>query len=312
MMKSPLMMGLLAIIFSLSLVACNDDDDVKTPNSEKTVFEIARDDSQFSTLTAALRRVKLDDVLNGAGPFTVFAPTNAAFTALGVDLATLSDAELSAILLYHVFVGATLRANDIQEGQTYIGTASNTGPGGSNLSALIEKTSAGVSVNGKVKVTQADVIGKNGVIHIIDAVLLPLDIVGHAQANANFSTLVGALGTATGGLVNVLSAAGPFTVFAPINQAFTAISATVAQLTPAQLAAVLTYHVTPGNVLARNLSNGQTVTTVQGETFKINIQGNSVTITDARENVVSVLLTDVQATNGVIHVLDKVLLPANL
>lgn len=312
MMKSPLMMGLLAIIFSLSLVACNDDDDVKTPNSEKTVFEIARDDSQFSTLTAALRRVKLDDVLNGAGPFTVFAPTNAAFTTLGVDLATLSDAELSAILLYHVFVGATLRANDIQEGQTYIGTASNTGPSGSNLSALIEKTSAGVSVNGKVKVTQADVIGKNGVIHIIDAVLLPLDIVGHAQANANFSTLVGALGTATGGLVNVLSAAGPFTVFAPINQAFTAISATVAQLTPAQLAAVLTYHVTSGNVLARNLSNGQTVTTVQGETFKINIQGNSVTITDARENVVSVLLTDVQATNGVIHVLDKVLLPANL
>ncbi|NJK84078.1 MAG: fasciclin domain-containing protein [Saprospiraceae bacterium] len=312
MMKSPLIIGLLMSMLTLSLVACDDDDDMKTPNSEKTVFQIAADDSQFSTLVDALRRVNLDEVLNGDGPFTVFAPTNAAFTALGVNLSTLSDDQLSAILLYHVFVGAGLKASDIQNGQTYIGTASNTGPNNSSLSALIEKTSTGVSLNGSIKVTQTDIIGKNGVIHVIDAVLQPLDLVGHAQANANFSTLVGALGTATGGLVDVLSATGPFTVFAPVNQAFTAISATVATLTPAQLASVLTYHVVAGNVRSSNLSNGQVVTTVQGETFTVNIQGNSVSITDAQNNRVNVLLTDVQATNGVIHVLDKVLLPENL
>jgi uncharacterized surface protein with fasciclin (FAS1) repeats len=299
------MLGLLAI----SSVACDDDDDVK-PNSEKTVAEIAADDTQFSTLVAALERVDLVEVLNGTGPFTVFAPTNAAFTALGVNLSTLSDDDLKEILLYHVFGGQAIKAADIPVGQTYLGTAANTGPGNTNLSLLVEPKNGSVILNGKVKVTTADIVGKNGVIHVIDGVLLPLDVVGHAAANSNFTELVGALGKASGGLVTVLQGTGPFTVFAPLNSAFQAISGTVATLSNDQLASVLTYHVVAGaNVRSNTLTNGQVVKTVNGQNFTINVQGGKVTIKDATGATANVVLTDVQATNGVIHVLDKVILP---
>lgn len=310
MLKSPLFLWFFLGMLAVSIVACDDDDDDVKPNTEKTVAEIAADDPQFSTLVAALERVDLVDVLNGDGPFTVFAPTNDAFTALGVNLSSLSDAELSEILLYHVFAGQAIKAADIPSGQTYLGTAANTGSGNTNLSLLVEPKSGTVTLNGNVKVTTADIVGKNGVIHVIDAVLLPLDVVGHAAANSNFSELVSALGAASGNLVSVLQGEGPFTVFAPLNSAFQAISSTVATLTDDQLAAVLTYHVVAGaNVRSTALTNGQVVSTVNGQTFTVNITGGNVTIKDATGATANVVLTDVQATNGVIHVLDKVILP---
>ncbi len=290
--------------------ACNKDEN-QTPTSEQTIVEVASNDPQFSTLVSALQRVNLVSTLNGAGPFTVFAPTNAAFTALGVDLATISDAALTEILLYHVFA-ANLRSGDLQEGQTYATTAAATGPGNTQLSMLIEKTGNAVRLNGRVNVTKADIVTKNGVIHVVDAVITPLDVVGHAIANSNFSQLTGALGSAPGNLVNVLRGAGPFTVFAPLNSAFTAIAGTVATLTPEQLTKVLTYHVVAGaNVRSSALSNGQVVGTVNGATFTVNTAGG-VTIRDASGNTANVVLTDVQATNGVIHVLGSVLIPDNL
>lgn len=287
-----------------------EEEVMETPNSEKSVAEIAADDSQFSTLVSALERVDLVGVLNGSGPFTVFAPTNNAFDALGVDLATISDEALSEILLYHVF-GAQVNAGDIAEGQTYLGMAAATGPNGTNLSLLVENTAGKVIINGDVNVTATDIIGKNGVIHVVDKVIMPMDIVGHAAANANFSELVGALGAATGDLVTVLSGDGPFTVFAPLNSAFEAISSTVAGLSADQLSKVLTYHVAAGNVRSTDLSDMMEVTTVNGETFTINL-GSEVTITDAQGNTAKILLTDVQATNGVIHVLESVILPNDL
>ncbi len=290
--------------------ACNKDDDA-TPTTEQTIVEVASADPQFSTLVAALQRVNLVSTLEGAGPFTVFAPTNAAFTALGVNLATISDADLTEILLYHVF-GGSVRSGDLQQGQTYATTAAATGPGNSQLSILVEKTGNAVKLNGAVNVTTADIITKNGVIHVVDAVLLPLDIVGHATANSNFTQLTGALGSAPGNLVNVLRGNGPFTVFAPLNSAFTAIAGTVSTLTPEQLAKVLTYHVVAGaNVRSSALTNGQVVTTVNGATFTVNTAGG-VTIRDASGNTANVVLTDVQATNGVIHVLSSVIIPDNL
>ena len=117
------------------------------------------------------------------------------------------------------------------------------------------------------------------------------------------------MSTAPGDLVKVLSGEGPFTVFAPVNEAFEAIAEVAAGLTPDQLAAVLTYHVAGGaNVRSEDLSNGQKVTTVNGASFEVGI-GDKVTITDAQGNVTNVIMTDVQATNGVIHVIDKVILP---
>ena len=310
MLKSPFILSLLAGFMMVAFTSCNEEEVVETPNSQKTVAEIAADDSQFSTLVSALERVDLVGVLNGNGPFTVFAPTNAAFDALSVDLSTLSDEALTEILLYHVF-GAQVNAGDIAEGQTYLGMAAATGPGGTNLSLLVDNTAGKVTINGDVNVTATDIIGNNGVIHVVDKVITPLNVVGHAAANANFTELVSALGAATGDLVNVLSGDGPFTVFAPLNSAFEAISSTVAGLSAEQLSKVLTYHVASGNVRSTDLSDGIQVTSVNGETFTINL-GDNVTITDAQGNTSTILLTDVQATNGVIHVIESVILPTNL
>ncbi|MEM9918707.1 MAG: fasciclin domain-containing protein, partial [Bacteroidota bacterium] len=215
-------------------VACDDDE--ATPEPQNLV-EIAAADGQFSILVAALQRVGLDTVLAGNGPFTVFAPTNSAFNGINVD--DLDDDELTNILLYHVFIGQSITSGAIQEGNTYISTASQGGPGNTNLSALINKTGTSVKINGSINVTTADVTGTNGVIHIIDGVMMPMDVVGHAIANTDFSLLVGALQDASGDLVAELQKAGPFTVFAPVNSAFEAISDVVADLSEDALSGVL-------------------------------------------------------------------------
>lgn len=297
-------------LLATTFVACGDDDTATEPEPQ-TIAEIAAADDQFSTLVSALDRVGLVSVLNGTGTFTVFAPTNDAFTALGVDLNSLSDEALTEILLYHV-LGAEVTSGAIAEGQTYATTASENGPNGEQLSILIEKTGANVKINNVANVTTADVSASNGVIHIVDAVIMPLDVVGHAAANSNFTELVGALGAADGDLVTVLSGDGPFTVFAPLNSAFEEIADVVATLDGNQLSKVLTYHVAAGNVVSGDLSDGLKVATVNTEEFTVNINGSDVTITDAGGNVANVVLTDVQGTNGVIHVLDKVILPNDL
>lgn len=312
MFKSMNLWTLMFLFAAFAGLSACEEEATETPTSEQTIAEVAANDPQFSTLVAALQRVNLVSTLQGDGPFTVFAPTNAAFAALGVDLSTISDQALTEILLYHV-LGANIKAGDLQEGQTYASTAAATGPGGSQLSVLVEKTGNAVKLNGTANVTAADIITKNGVIHVIDKVILPLDVVGHAAANSNFTSLVGALSSAPGNLVSVLQGAGPFTVFAPLNSAFSAISGTVASLTPDQLAKVLTYHVVGGaNVRSTALTNGQSVTTVNGTTFTVNISGNNVTLRDASGTNVNVVLTNVQAKNGVIHVISSVLIPDNL
>ena len=297
----------LFLLFALvTFAACNNDDEEPMPQPQpETISEIAAADDQFSTLVSALDRTGLTSVLDGAGTFTVFAPTNTAFTNLGIDLATISDEDLTNILLYHV-LGAKVNAGDIADGQTYVSTASESGPNMEQLSALIEKTADGVKINGTINVTATDIDATNGVIHVIDAVMLPLDVVGHAAANASFTELVGAVTAAD--LAGTLTSAGPFTVFAPVNSAFEAISDVTATLTIEQLTGVLTYHVVSGNIKSGDLSDNLPVTTVNGADFTINI-GSGVTITDGQEGVANVVLTDVQATNGIIHVIDKVILP---
>ena len=301
-----LLSAILALFIGFATVSCDDDDG----NEPLSIAQIAADDPQFSTLVSALERVNLTSVLDGSGSgtFTVFAPTNTAFNNLGVDLNTLSDEALTEILLYHV-LGAEVLSTDLAEGQTYVTTAAETGPGDTQLSILVERAGSSVTVNGNANVTTADVEASNGVIHIVNAVIMPLDVVGHAAANSSFSELVNALGAASGDLVNVLSGGGPFTVFAPLNSAFEDIASTVETLNADQLADVLTYHVVGGaNVRSSTLTNGQVVMTVNGQTFTVNTTGG-VTISDQAGNVSNVVLTDVQATNGVIHVLDKVILP---
>lgn len=293
---------------TLVFVGCSEDDDDPT-TEDMTIAEVVADDDRFTTLLSALERVGLTGVLEQDGPYTVFAPTNDAFN--GVDVSSLTDAQLTDILLYHV-LGAKVNSFDLQEGQTYTSTASTAGFGGSSPSALIERAGNNVTINGNIEVIQADVETKNGVIHVINGVMTPMSVVDIAATNGEFTQLVDALGNATGDLVGVLSGDGPFTVFAPLNSAFQMISGTVAGLSADQLASVLTYHVVGGNVAKDDLGATQTVATVQGENITITRSGNQVTVTDARGNAAEVLLADVQGTNGIVHVLNMVILPENL
>jgi uncharacterized surface protein with fasciclin (FAS1) repeats len=300
---------LLVLAVALFLFTSCEKDDEATPATTNTIVDVALSDPQFSTLVSALQRTNLVSTLQGDGPFTVFAPTNTAFVQLGVDLATISDRDLTDILLYHVVPGK-VQSTDLAEGQTYAATASTAAPNANQLSILIERAPSGVTLNGASKVIAADVAADNGVIHVIDQVVTPLNIVGHAAANTNFSSLVSALSSAPGDLVNVLSGTGPFTVFAPLNSAFEAISGTVAGLTPEQLASVLTYHVIAGaNVRSTDLTDNMVVEAVNGQTFIIDLE-NGATITDQSGQTSQIILTDVQATNGVIHVVENVIIPA--
>ncbi len=141
----------------------------------------------------------------------------------------------------------------------------------------------------------------------------PDTVVDVAASDENFSTLVTAVDAA--GLAGTLSGAGPFTVFAPVNDAFAALPAgtvdtLLAPENQAQLTSVLTYHVVPSKVLSSDLSDGMTVTTVQGQPLTVGVQGDAVTLTDASGNTASVVQADVEAGNGVVHVIDHVLLPS--
>lgn len=296
---------LMAGMFTLN--ACDKDDDV-TPEPDNSIVDIALSDEQFSTLVTALQRTDLVSTLDGQGPFTVFAPTNTAFQQLGVDLSTISDADLRNILLYHVVPGS-VESTDLQQGQTYASTAATDAPGINQLSILIDKSATGVVVNGVSTVTNADIMADNGVIHVVNQVLTPLDVVGHAQANPVLSSLVTALTSAPGDLDAALSAEGPYTVFAPVNSAFENIADVIATLTPEQLNTVLSYHVIDNaNVLSSDLTNNMVVETISGQTFTIDLEAGPV-IFDQSGQSTSFILNDIQATNGVIHVVNNVLIP---
>lgn len=309
MKQMNLMFWVLMLGSVFALTSCSDDDDNEPDTSSQTIAEIVQDDSRFSILLGALERTNLASVLAQDGPYTVFAPTNDAFD--GIDLNALSDAQLSNILLYHV-LGAKVKSTDLAEGQTYTNTASKGGYNNTSPSALIERSGSTVTINGKINVTTADVEAANGVIHIVDGVMMPMNVVEIASSNGSFSRLVGAIGAASGELGTVLSGTGPFTVFAPLDAAFQAIDGTVGGLTADQLAKVLTYHVVGGNIASGDLAADQDVATVNSENINIKKSGSNVTVTDAKGNVAEVVLADVQGTNGIVHVINMVLIPETL
>ncbi len=238
-------------------------------------------------------------------PFTVFAPTNAAFAKLPEGtVASLLKPEnkdkLAAILTYHV-VGAKVMAADVKPG--FVGTVN-----GDKLSLTASKS--GVKVD-NAKVVATDIVGSNGVIHVIDEVIMPgtnKTVVGIAAGNDDFSTLVAAVKAA--GLAETLSGDGRFTVFAPTNAAFAKLpEGTVETLLKPEnkkkLAAILTYHVVPGNVMAADVKSGK-VKTVNGSKLEIKVADGGVMVDGAK-----VVKTDIVGTNGVIHVIDSVILPAS-
>ncbi len=298
---------MIAAVAAVALVSCNkDDDDPKTES--KNIVETASADDRFSILTDALGKAGLASALEGPGPFTVFAPTNDAFNALFSQLGVSGISDLSAetltpILLNHVISG-NVKAADVTTG--YVPTLNNTAPGQNSVKMFTDK-GADVMVDGS-KVIIADVMASNGTIHAIDKVILPANVVAHAINNPNFSILVQAVVKA--GLVDALSGPGPFTVFAPTNDAFNTLFATlgisgVNDLTAEQLTPILLYHVVSGNVTAAQVSTGNVPTLNEGNSISITADGMGVKL-NGNANVIA---TDVQGTNGVIHAIDAVILP---
>ncbi|MFM7174057.1 MAG: fasciclin domain-containing protein, partial [Caldilinea sp.] len=287
----------------------------EAPAELGTIVDIAVGAGDFNTLVAAVTAAGLVETLQGEGPFTVFAPTDAAFAALpeGTVEALLEDpaGALTDILLYHVVAGKVL-SGDLSDGmtaETVLGAPITVG------------IADGVVTINDATVVVADIEASNGVIHVIDAVILPPaeeeaaaeeasaelgTIVDIAVGAGDFNTLVAAVTAA--GLVETLQGEGPFTVFAPTDAAFAALpEGTVEALLedPAgALTDILLYHVVAGKVLSGDLSDGMTAETVLGAPITVGIADGVVTINDA-----TVVVADIEASNGVIHVIDAVILP---
>ncbi len=273
--------------------------------TEKNIVETAQDSDSFNTLVQAVQEAELAETLSGEGPFTVFAPTDEAFDKLpeGTLEELLNDKEqLRKVLTYHVVSGEYM-ANEVVEMDS-IKTVQ-----GENLSIT---ANGGVMVN-DANVTQTDIESSNGVIHAIDKVILPpsmteneeMNIVETAISEGSFNTLVQAMQAA--GLENTLRGDGPYTVFAPTDEAFEKLpEGTIENLlaNEEQLTNVLTYHVVSGEYMANEVVEMESIETLQGSTLEITTTYGEVNIGNA-----TVVQTDINCSNGVIHVIDEVLIP---
>lgn len=278
-------------------------DDVLLP---PTIVDRAIRAGDFSILLDAVTRAGLAGTLSGPGTFTVFAPTDQAFMDAGIDLDALSAEAIADVLRYHV-LGATVASSEIAGGSSFPATINTNGPGDSPLSLLINNADDAIVLNGDAEVVLADVSGSNGVIHAINSVLSPQSIVDFVVKAPELDSLQGAV-TATG-LVPTLSADGPFTVFAPLNGGFEAVADTVATMTTERVTGILTYHVI-GNANVRADMIPDSAATVQGD-FLFFGGDNNATITTGSEQEVPIGAVNIQATNGVVHLVPTVLLPAD-
>ncbi len=279
------------------------------PAKAQDIVDTAVAAGSFKTLAAALQAAGLVDTLKGKGPFTVFAPTDAAFAKLPKEtLETLLKPEnkgkLASILTYHVVAGQ-VEAKDV------VKLNNATTVNGQRVS--IATKDGKVVLNGNSTVTTTDIKATNGVIHVIDTVILPVDknILQVAGEAGSFSTLAKLISVA--GLGETLSGKGPFTVFAPTDEAFAKLpkETVEALLKPEgkeQLKSILTYHVIPGAVYADQAVKLNEAKTVQGSAFKIHAKDGSVSIGNDKTTA-KIVKTDIQASNGVIHVIDTVILP---
>ncbi|MBU3821360.1 fasciclin domain-containing protein [Flavobacteriaceae bacterium XHP0103] len=271
--------------------------------------------SNFSALAGTLT-TDLVNTLNGSGSFTVFAPNNNAFGNLA---SVPSGDELVNLLLNHVIDGVVKSSDLVNAAEGYTNTLA-TGPGMNNLS-LYFNTSDGVKFNGLSTVTETDIVATNGIIHAVDEVITLPTIATFATSNSALSTLVDVLvyadtGTPTVPYIATVSdaTAGPFTVFAPTNDAFVSLleddlmANALTDIDTDTVDAVLLNHIVNANVQSSALTSG-TVSTLGGD---ITVDASAFTLTDANGRVSNIItsLVDIQGINGVVHVIDKVILPA--
>lgn len=250
----------------------------------------------LTSLLGAATTAGLADTLANGGPFTVFAPTDAAFATLG-SAAPTDSGLLANVLLHHVVSGTNDSA--AVTGATAFTTLANT-------SIAVDTMATPPTIGGAALSSTLDVAASNGIVHVLDAVMVPPTIPQAVTATDDLSTLLTAVMASSQTTQDAL-AGGPITVFAPVNSAFTGID--LSTLSQTDIDNILTYHVVPSQVLSTDLSDGMTVTTAGGGTFTVNISGTDVTLTDAMNNVINVMTTDIRLLNGTVHLIDGVLMP---
>lgn len=323
---------LLTLAFSVATISCSDDDDDNSPEPQQTVLDIAIANDNFDVLEAAAVKAgsAVTNVLDGNGPITVFAPTDAAFmTYLGVAneaaaitaVNGLTPAAAADLLTFHVISGSEIKAEDIATGSSSATTLS--GP------IYLSKGTAGVFINGTSQVTTADIQASNGVIHIINRTLVePTKTIKQIAVDyttaspAQFTQLVAALAKVPA-LLNAADAPGNLTVFAPTDAAFQALYTALgvanineleAEIGNDKLAQVLQHHIVGARVFSTDLTTGNVNTLNAGDAVTINVP--NLTVTDASGSTPPAALVpsllNVHATNGVIHVIDKVLIPTGI
>lgn len=311
--RFPLLLLLPAFLMFFASCESDDVDDMVTADRDRTITEYLGSDKDFSTLNAALERTGLNTTLDSESDnFTLFAPNNAAFEKLGVDLATISDEDLTDILLYHVIQDRAIGVVNLTIENRYFETASSAGPNSNNLSIMLERENDELMVNGLIAVSSTPNDFKNGVIYEMNDVLSLPTIADIAINDKNLGRLETALTSASGDLVDLLSGTDVYTVFAPVDNGFEKIEDVVNALDTDQLANVLSYHVVNGNVLSSDLEDGQMVMTLNGEEVTINVDLGVIRIEFQDGERSLVRLANIQTTNGVVHIINDVLLPNEL
>lgn len=317
-------------LLSLSIFSCSSDS-----TNQPTIVDIASGNSDFSILVSALNRAGLTSTLDDSGQFTVFAPTNAAFTSFltangFANIDAVPVAVLKNILLNHV-IGAEVKSADIVTGYASTLSPINTSANAPTISMFIQKSGGVVTINGGASnggatVTTADLDASNGVIHVVGNVIGIPTLVNHVVANPDFDTLQAVVTSGSGGafgdqsaILSALSgitAATPATIFAPNNTAFTTATTGTGfavGATAAQVSKVLQYHVTlAGNVRSNQLTNNQSIPMITSpvQNTTVILGSGTVDIKDTANNLSRVFQADIQCSNGVIHGVNRVLQPS--
>ena len=312
------------LLFTVFAIHSCSEEETETPQENPQILNIvetAQATADLSSLVAAVIEADLAATLSGPGPFTVLAPTNEAFATFlsengWADVSEVPDEALEQVLLNHVISGNVVSTDLTSTGSGYTNTLA-TGAGNNNMS-IYYNAEDGVKFNNTATVTTADVSASNGTVHIIDRVIGLPTVVTFATADPNFSILVSALTRESSyTYVETLSTANgtdpaPFTVFAPTNDAFVDLLGelkleNLADVKTETLTSTLNTHVVAGaNVQSSGLSDGMSIQTLGG-TLTANVTGGA-TLTDSKDRVSNIIVVDVQASKGVIHAIDKVVL----
>lgn len=303
--------------FFLALISCSNDDDdnggtTPPPTGVLTIYETAVSSDNLTILTEAMDRTKLDVPLNQPGTYTLFAPTDKAFTDAGFSFDDLSNEELINLLLNHVLDTEVL-SQDLSTG--YITTLAK-GPENTNISMFVN-TEEGIELNGTSipLVNGMDTKASNGVLHLVDTPIGIPDVGTHIVINRDFEAMEEVLVNYGAELIEIIQGEGPFTIFVPSVEAFENLVSTIdpGNLTPESIASILAYHVIIGeNIRAEDLTDGQELTTANGEALKVDLTNGARLIDGTEGPGVPITETNIQGSNGVIHMVEKVLLPPSL